>query len=280
MPVQYKDLGKAAKDLFEKNYKHGKYSLEVKSKSGHHEFTTKGSQKHADGSLSSSFEHKMKLCKLGTLKSTAVPGKDKVNYDLENKDLVKDAKFNFLFDMGIGGCPCPNPTALKMNYSHEKVNLDLESNLATGLKVSAVADLPKIPFLIGFNGNFDLNKINFDNRELAWSMNKGSMEYVGKTSFKNDMSCSILNKINADLTMATQINHDAKSGTALKLGAISKGSCGSSNQFRIDNTGKFAISHITPSNLGGGKLTVSGEFDAFNLGGGSHKMGWGLKFDL
>jgi len=59
-----------------------------------------------------------------------------------------------------------------------------------------------------------------------------------------------------------------------------KAGCGASNQFKINNNGICAFSHITPTTLYGAKLTSGIEFNAFNLGSGSHKFGMGLKFDL
>jgi len=201
MPVQYKDLGKATKDLFEKNYEHGKYSLEVKSKGSGHEFTSKGHQDHATGDLSSSHEHKFKACKLGDLKCTFKPGSDKVSFDLENKSAVKDAKFNLLFNMGLGGCPVPNVESLKVNFSNPNINADLESNLGNRLKFAAVVDAAKLPFNIGFNGSFDLGKTALTSKEIAIHMNKGSLDYVFKTGLNNDISIALHNTINSDLVL-------------------------------------------------------------------------------
>merc|ERR1711881_37116 len=93
-PTKYGDLAKSANDLFDKNYEHGKYSLEVKSKANNFEFTSKGHQNNLDGSIKSSHETTMQLCKLGKLKETFTPGSDKIDFDLENKSLVKDVKLN------------------------------------------------------------------------------------------------------------------------------------------------------------------------------------------
>lgn len=280
MPVQYKDLGKAGNDLFNKNYEHGKYSLEVKSKGENgHEFTTKGHQDNSSGNLSSSLEHKMKLCKLGTLKSTCKPGNDTISFDLENGSAVKDAKFNFLFNMGMSGCPVPNVEALKVNFKCPTANVDLESNFGNNIKLSAVADIPKVPFLVGFNGAFDLSKTALTKKEIAINMTQGSCDTVWKSSLNNDMSAILHNKISPSLALATSITHNS-SGTSLAMAGAAAGACGSSNQFRVDNRGRMGLSHITPTNLYGGKFTVSAEFDAFNLSSGSHKLGWGMKFDL
>merc|ERR1712018_215922 len=279
MPVQYKDLGKKANDLFNKNYEHGKYSIEVKSSGDGHEFTTKGHQDNATGKLSSSHEHKMKLCKLGTLKATCSPGNDKVAFDLESKRIMKDTKFNFLFNMGLSGCPVPNVKALKVNYACPNVNLDLESNLGNNLTLATVVEHEKLPLTLGFNGAFDLGKTALTKKEVAFALKKGSIDCVTKTTFNNDMNCLISNNIRDGLVLATHINHK-DSVTSIAMAASVAAGCGATNQFKASNNGRFAVSHITPTQIYGSKLTVGGEFDAFNLASGSHKVGLGLKFDL
>lgn len=280
MPVAYKDLAKAANDLFNKNYEHGKYSLEFKSKGEcGQEFTTKGAQNNTSGDLSSSFEHKIKLCQIGTLKTTVKPGADKTSFDLENGSVLKDAKLNLLFNLNHSGCPVPNVEALKINYKCPNVNADLESNFGNALKFAAVADIPKIPFLVGLSGAFDLGKTALIKKELAFNVNQGNTNCTWSTTLNNDMKCLIFNKINPSLSLATSISHNSN-GTDLALAGASAGACGSSNQFKICNKGRMALSHITPTNIYGGKFTASVEFDAFNLGSGNHKLGWGMKFDL
>jgi len=283
MPVQYKDLGKQTKDLFEKNYEHGKYSLEVKSKAPNHEFTTKGHQ-DASGKLASSMEHKMKLCKLGTLKATVKPGNSKFAFDLENGSAVKDSKFNLLFNMGATGCPVPNVEALKVNYKNSTVNVDLETDLGKTLKLAAVTNCEKMgKYSLGFNGAFDLGKSELSSKELAVHFADGPLDITCKSncnfSSSGAWNLAILNKINNDLTLATKLTHSSN-GSTIALAGAAAGACGSTNQFKIDHKGIMAFSHITPTNFYGAKFTVGAEFDAFNLGSGSHKVGMGLKFDL
>lgn len=278
MPVKYKDLSKAADDLFSKNYEHGKYSLEVNSKAEGFEFKTKGHQNLADASINSSHETTMSLCKFGKLKETFTPGKDNLAFDWEKQLLVKNTKFNVLFDLSLSGCPIPSVKNVKVNHTCDKVNLNLDSNLGQKISGDLTAELPKVPFVLGSKFAFDLSSMSVSNYELACAKSAGTMSYVMKTSLQNDLNCLIHNQLNDKMALATSITHNSKD-TTLGIAAAIKGACGSSNQFKVSNNGRFAVSHITPTNFGA-KLTVSGEFDAFNLSSGSHKIGAGLKFDL
>jgi len=174
--------------------------------------------------------------------------------------------------------PCPNPKKLKINYTHEILNLNLASNFGSALDMDLVAVVPKVPFDFGAKLAFDLNSMALKNKEIAFNAQQGSLTSVVKTTLNNDLVWTGHNQINNDLALATSINH-GKGATNLAIAAALKGSCGSSNQVKIADNGRFAVSHITPLTCGA-KLTVSGEFDAFNLNSGSHKIGAGLKFDL
>jgi len=277
-PPKYADLSKAADDLFKKNYEHGKYALEVKSKASNFEFTTKGHQDNVSGALSSSHETTIGLCKIGKLKETFKPGSSVMEMDLENKSLLKDVKMNFLFNLNLAGCPVPEPKKLKVNYTNDNLNLNLASNFGNALDLDLVAVVPKVPFNLGVKAAMDLGTMGLKSHEIAFHNKAGSLESAVKTTFNNDMSCALYNQINSDLSLATSIAVN-KSATQLAVAAAIKGSCGSSNQFKIGDNGKFAVSHISPLQCGA-KLTVSGEFDAFNLAAGGHKLGAGLKFDL
>jgi len=277
-PPKYADLSKAADDLFKKNYEHGKYALEVKSKANCFEFTTKGHQDNVSGALSASHETTVSLCKIGKLKETFKPGSSVMEMDLENKSLLKDVKMNFLFNLNLAGCPMPEPKKLKVNYTNDNLNLNLASNFGNALDLDLVAVVPKVPFNLGVKAALDLGTMGLKSHEVAFHNQQGSLSSAVKTTFNNDMACALHNKINSDLSLATSMTVN-KSATQLAVAAVMKGSCGSSNQFKIGDNGKFAVSHISPLQCGA-KLTVSGEFDAFNLAAGGHKLGAGLKFDL
>jgi len=278
MPTKYGDISKKASDLFNKNYEHGQYSLEVSSKVEGMEFKTKGAQKNG-GAVTSSHESTIKFDKFGKLKETFVPGKNSLAFDWENASLVKNTKFNVLFDLNLDGCPVPKVNQIKVNHTCDNLHLNVASDLGSKLNVDFTANIPKVPFLLGskFGLDFGSSKM-LSNYMVNMSKSAGSMEYSCETSFQNDMKCMIHNQLSADFALATSIAHNAN-GTSLALAGAKKGACGSSNQFKIDHNGKFAVSHITPTNFGA-KLTVSGEFNAFDMASGAHKVGAGLKFDL
>jgi len=278
MPAKYGDLGKKANDLFSKGFEHGKYKVEVASKSDGFEFTTKG---HQDTSGNISASHEMKHpCLLGTgsiIKTTFTPGKNAVDVECENSKLVKGLKLTGICAIPVdAGCPIPSFNKIKGAWSNDKLNVNFDSNLSSAVNVDAVFAAPVGNF--GCKLGVNAKSMELANREVAFNMTKGSIDYTFRTALNKDYNVVFHNQVNDSTAIAVSSTYNSK-GMSLALASKVKGACGSSNQFKICNNGVFALSHITPLR-NGAELTVSGEFNATNLQAGGHKLGAGLKFNL
>ena len=84
-PQKFDDLGKAASDLFSKNFHSGNYKAEFNTKSSEGiDITVKGNQ-NAAGNLSSSVEGKFKLdCGAEVKKTWNAGGKDMESFEKKN----------------------------------------------------------------------------------------------------------------------------------------------------------------------------------------------------
>lgn len=274
MPSKYGDLSKKGDDLFNKGFEHQHYKAEFASKGDGFELTTKGALK--DGAISSSHEIKMACpCVPGlTIKKTFTPGKDSVACEAEYK---KDAaKVTACFSTPMNGMPVPNVSAIKLNWSNAQAHLNVNSNCANKLDVDAVVDAKHLN--IGAKLGLDVSKMNLTSQQFAFNWAKGSMNCTLKTSCNNDFNAVCHNQVNDKFAVATSCTYGS-AGTTLAIAGQSKGCCGTTNSFKLANNGRFAVSHATPF-MASAKLTMSGEFDATNLAGGSHKLGAGLKFDF
>ena len=295
MPAKYGDLGKKANDLFNKGYEQGKYKVEVSSKAEGFEFTTKGHQ-DAAGKISASHEMKHPcFLKTGSIiKTTFTPGKNALDIEAENSKLVKGLKLTAIGSFPIEGCPVPAFNKIKGAWSNDKLNVNFDSNLSSSVNVDAVFAAPVGNF--GVKLGLNAKSLELANREIAFNMNKGSIDYTFRTAlsmYKNsykklkndqfsfldkDYNVVFHNQVNANTAIAVSSTYNSK-GMSLALASKVRGACGSSNQFKIANNGVFALSHITPLR-NGAELTISGEFNATNLQAGGHKLGAGLKFNL
>jgi len=277
MPQKYADLGKKANDLFGKNFKAGKYDLEVVSVSEGVKLTTKGALDQSSGAITTSHESKYDLCnKKGTLTATCKQGSKSICFDACHE--IPDYKFkaNALFSVPTTGLPTPAFDKLKLNYNHEKANINLATNL-NSVNIDAVVALRE-KINVGFKAGFD-KSFNISELEGAIDTSYGTVDCTVKTTFNNDFNCVIHNKIDNKTSLAVSSTHNSK-GVSMGLAAKVAGSCKSSNQLKINNSGKVSISHITPLRIDGASLTMTGEFDATDLSSGNHKFGAGLKFDV
>lgn len=278
MPAKYDDLGKKANDLFSKGYEQGKYKLEVGSKADKFEATTKGHQDAATGKITSSHEIKFGPCPVtkNLMKFTMDPSKSKIDVEMENAQLVKNLKLTLCGAIPLGGCPCPEFGKVKAAWANDKVNFNLNSNLTSGVNVDAVFALNQMN--LGTKLGLDAKSMGIRSREVAFNMQKGTIDYTFRSALNGDFNTVVHNQVSKDLSMAISCTYN-NSGTSLALAGKKAGACGSSNQYKICNNGVIALSHNTPLK-NGSVLTVSGEFDATNLSGGGHKLGAGLKFTL
>lgn len=282
MPTKYADLGKKADDLINKNYEQGKYKVEVVAKTNKVEHTTKGHQSTSDGKITVSHEAKMQLCKLGELKTTFTPGADALACELANSHkALKGAKVTACFNMGMTGCPFTSSSLnkLKVAYGNDRVNFNADTTLGNTVNFDAsINALPDQGIVFGIKSGINYKDFGITSKEFKVNIVQGSLDYTMTTALDNNYKCLFHNQINDKLSLATMISMGA-SGNGIEIAGKSAGCCGSTNQFKLNNNGRLALSHITPTSIGA-TLTMSAEFDATNFASGAHKVGAGVKFNF
>jgi hypothetical protein len=272
MPVKYGDLSKKADDLFSKGFEHAHYKVEFASKNDGFEFTTKGALK--GDAIASSLEVKHTCPVSGMkVKKTLDPSKSKADVEFE---YTKVAKVTAVTSWPITGCPVPQLNKVKLAWSNDKANVNLDTNAKDSLNFDAVvAACPStnvgVKAGLGFDGSIK-------SKELACNFTKGNINATVKTSINNDFNAVFHNQVDAGLQLATSVTYGSGS-TSLAIAGKKAGGCGTSNAFMLRNNGQLALSHTTPFHSCS-KLTVSALCDATNLASGSHKIGACLKFDL
>jgi len=282
MPTKYADLGKKADDLINKNYEQGKYKVEVVAKSKKIEHTTKGHQDNSNGSITVTHEAKMQMGKLGELKTTFTPGKDALACELANShEALKGAKVTACFNMGMTGCPFTSSSfnKLKIAYANDRVNFNADSTLGNTVNFDAsINACPDYGVVFGLKSGINYKDFGITSKEFKFDITQSSLNYTMSTALDNNFKCLLMNKISDKLSLATCITMGA-GGNGIEIAGKSSGCCGSSNQFKLNNHGRLALSHITPTSIGA-TLTMSAEFDATNFGSGAHKVGAGMKFEF
>jgi hypothetical protein len=270
MPVKYSDLSKKGDDLFNKGFEHAHYKLEFASKSDGFEITTKGALK--GDSIASSFEAKQKMCHGFSVKKTLDPSKAVCDVEVEYNNV---AKVTACTSWPITGCPIPALNKIKLAWSNDKVNLNMDTDAKSALNADAV-------FAHGSTNIGAKLGLAFDgsvkSKELKANWACGKINATMKSSLNNDFAAVFHNQVDANLQLATSICYSG-AGTSLALAGKKAGACGTSNAFVLRNNGQLALSHTTPFHSCS-KLTTSILMNATNLSSGDHKIGACLKFDL
>ena len=109
------------------------YKLEFASKSDGFEFTTKGALK--GDSIASSFEAKQKMCHGFSIKKTLDPSKAVADVEIEYNNV---AKITACTSWPITGCPIPALNKIKLAWSNDKVNLNMDTDAKSALNADAV----------------------------------------------------------------------------------------------------------------------------------------------
>jgi len=273
MPVKYGDLSKKGDDLFKKGFEHEHYKLEIAGKSDGHEFTTKGALK--GGAISASHEMKLNCLVVpgGKFKATFTPGKDAMACEYE---YTKVAKMTACFALPLNGMPMPSFNQAKLAWSNDQANVNVSSNFGNKLDVDAVVNHKS--YNVGAKLGLDAASMALTSKEVAFNWAAGNLTATVKSSLAGDFNAVIHNAVSPKLALATSCTFNSK-GSTLALAGQQKGCCGTTNNFKLANNGRFTVSHVTPF-MSSAKLTISGDFDSTNLNGGSHKLGAGLKFDF
>jgi len=270
MPVKYSDLSKKGDDLFNKGFEHAHYKVEFASKSDGFELTTKGALK--GDAIASSFEAKQKLCHGFSVKKTLDPAKSAADVEIEYNNV---AKVTACTSWPIQGCPIPSLNKVKLAWSNDKINFNMDTDAKSKLNADAVFAHKATNFGakvgLGLDGSVK-------SKELSANWSCGKINATMKSSLNNDFSAVFHNQVDAGLELATALSYNG-SGTSLSIAGKKAGHCGTSNAFVLRNNGQLALSHTTPFHSCS-KLTVSTLLNATNLSSGDHKIGACLKFSL
>jgi len=279
-PPQYADLGKAAKDLFDKGYNYGfaKVDLKTTTASGM-EFTTKGTSSNDTGKITGVLETKYTRPKYGLTLTEKWTTDNNLTTEVAIKDQIATGLKTTLctsFQPNSG----KKSGALKTAYAsdHITANLDTDFELS-GPMLQGAAVAGYEGWVAGYNFAFDTSKSALTKNNLAIGFNNADVQTLIKVNDGTDFIGSLYQKVNSDLAIAVQLAW-TKGENSTNFAVASKYALSSdaSLSTKLSNNGMVGCSYshaLTP----GVKVTLSSLVDGKNLNnGGNHKMGIGLEF--
>lgn len=280
-PPLYADLGKTAKDLFNKGYNYGTVKLDVKTRT----------KNQIDFNLTG--EHNTDLQKsLGTLeakyKSPAhgLTFVEKWNTDnvLKSEVTVEDTLLKGLklaLDTSYSPASGKKSGVLKTTYNHDKFNLttdvDLDSTGPVVIHNSLVVG--HLGWLLGLQTTFDTAKSQLTRNNFAVGYQASDFTLHTNVNDGTEVGGSIYQRVNDNLGLGVSLSWSSvNNATRFALASKYQLDKYSTVQAKVNNLSQIGLSY-SQQLRDGVKLILSGIIDGKNINGGGHKLGLGLELE-
>jgi len=277
-PPQYTDLGKTAKDLFNKGYNYGLVKLDVKTRTQNAiDFNVVG-------------EHNTDIQKsLGTLEAKyksslyGLTFTEKWNTDnvLKAEVAVEDQLLKGL-KLGLDTTYSPasgkKSAVIKTAYKHDNVQLnnDIDFDFA-GPVVNSSLVLGHQGWLAGVQATFDTAKSRLTHNNFALGYQGADFTLHSNVNDSNEVGGSLYQRVNDRLEMGVSLSWSADSN-ATRFALASKYALDKDATFqaKVNNMSQVGLGY-SQSLRNGLRLVVSALVDGKNINGGGHKLGLGLE---
>lgn len=280
-PPLYADLGKTARDIFNKGYNYGTVKLDVKTRT----------KNQIDFNLTG--EHNNDLQKsLGTLeakyKSPAhgLTFVEKWNTDniLKSEVTVEDTLLKGLklaLDTSYSPASGKKSGVLKTTYNHDKFNLttdvDLDSTGPVVIHNSVVVG--HLGWLLGLQTTFDTTKSQLTRNNFAVGYQASDFTLHTNVNDGTEVGGSIYQKVNDKLGLGVSLSWSSvNNATRFALASKYQLDQYATVQAKVNNLSQIGLSY-TQQLRDGVKLVLSGIVDGKNINGGGHKLGLGLELE-
>lgn len=278
-PPPFTDLGKSAKDLFNKGYAHGLVKLDVTTKSPPAvEFKTQAEHNFSAQKLKGNFEIKYKIPDYGTTVTEKWSTDNQISSIVElNNQLAKGLKV--ILDTTYSPHNAKRGAVFKSEWSGETVKINANMTLVGGpvLDVSGVTELYK-DWMIGGQAKFDMYSNEVKSTTVA--IGRKTPDYtVHSFTDGREIGASIYHKVHKNYEYGVQFGCKLGDKPNTVWGFASKYQVNPDFCLRtkVDNQTQVSIS--ATHNLGEAlKLTVSTNFALTGLPEPTNKFGVGFEY--
>lgn len=281
IPPTFSDLGKCARDLFDKGYNYGYTKIDVKTKtSSGIEFISKGSSAAEDGKITGSLETKYTKPDYGFSFTEKWTTDNNVTSDISIENQIATG-----LKMTLSTQFAPNTAkrsgVLKAVYKRENLTTNLDSTLDSAgpvLQGAAVGEYEG--WLAGYQFGFDVGKSSLIKNNFAVGYNGADYQMLFNVNDASEFSGSVYQSINTSLTTGIQLAWTAgQSNTRFGVAAKYNIDDDSSLNTKVNNSGQIGVGYSR--NLSAGvKLTLSSLIEAKDINAGGHQLGFGFEFEV
>lgn len=277
-PPLYADLGKTAKDLFNKGYNYGLVKLDVKTKTQNDiEFNVNGEHNTDIGKSLGTLEAKYKS---GAYGLTFV---EKWNTDniLKSEVTLEDQLLKGLklaFDTSYSPASGKKNALFKAAYKHDKLNFntDVDFDFA-GPVINSALVFGHQGWLGGLQATFDTAKSKLTHNNFAVGYQANDFTLHTNVNDGTEVGGSIYQKVNPNLEMGVSLSWSSENNaTRFALASKYVVDRDSTLQAKVNNLSQIGLGY-TQNLRDGIKLVISALVDGKNINGGGHKLGVGLE---
>ncbi|XP_030768050.1 voltage-dependent anion-selective channel-like isoform X2 [Sitophilus oryzae] len=279
-PPPYSDLGKKAKDVFNKGYHFGLIKLDCKTKSSSGvEFSTGGTSNQESGKVFGSLETKYNVKEYGLTFT------EKWNTDntLSTDFTVKDQG---LEGLKLGACLDFAPHTgqktgnVKAAFQNPQVAINADAEYTPeGPKVLGSVVLGYQGWLAGAQAGYDINNNKLTKNNFALGFSSGDFTLHTNVDDGQEFGGSIYQKINPSLETGISLNWSSgSSNTKFGIGAKYDLDKDAAVRFKVNNASQIGLGYQQRLREGV-TLTLSTLIDGKNFNQGGHKIGLALELE-
>ncbi|XP_056592708.1 voltage-dependent anion-selective channel protein 2-like [Triplophysa dalaica] len=278
VPPAYSDLGKAAKDIFNKGYGFGIVKLDLKTKAQNGvEINTSGSTNTDTGKAGGTLETKYKMKDLGLSLNQKWNTDNMLTTEISVEDQLAQG-----LKVGLETSFVPNTGKksgkLKNSYKREFINLSCDVDFE-GPVVHSAAVLGFEGWLLGYQMAFDTAKSNLVLNNFALGYKTGDFQLHTNVNDGAEFGGSVYQKVNDRLEMAITLAWTATSNnTRFGVAAKYQLDAGASVSAKVNNNSLIGVGY-SQSLRPGVKLTLSALIDGKSFNTGGHKVGLGFELE-
>lgn len=279
-PPKYDDLGKDAKDVFDKGFGYGSIKLDAKTKSESGvEFKSSGSSNNDTGKVSGNIETKYNYTDYGITFSEKWTTDNVLSTDITIEDqLAKGLKLTFdtMYAPNTGKKAAKIKSAYKHDYFHATADVDFDF---AGPTIQGSAVVGYEGFLAGCQAAYDTAKSKLVTNNVALGYQAKDFTLHSAINDASKFSGSLHHKVNDKLTAGAHLNWESGSSTTgIQFGCVYDIDKNSSFRVKVNNNSHVGLGY-TQTLRPGIKLTLASLVDTKNLNQGGHKLGLGLNLE-
>lgn len=278
-PPTFTDLGKSAKDLFNKGYNFGFLKLDSTSRAGEKnevEFKIASAHNLGTGKLNGNFDVKYKIPEYGVTLTEKWTTDNSLGTVIDiNEQFGRGLKVTL--DSLYAPHSGKRSGKLKTDWSLPTARLTSEVNLTTTPVINAGAVFQKESFLIGASATFDTATNKLTNSQLAFGQSTKDYTLHSFVINSNEFGASFFHKVCPNTEIGAQLGWKVGgNGAAFAVATKYSPNRDVTLRAKLNNDSQFAaaIQHTLSPSL---KLNLSTQFNLAT--NDAHKFGLGLEFD-